>query len=250
MVEAEIEQVVAFHTAADAGGDWNIDEIYQVASTIFPVDPQFRDELKTLGAHDHKLDRAKVRTNIIEKLMVLAREYYNNIIKRANEAGINWGMVEKDILLRSIDALWVEHLDAMSSVRQGIGLRGYGQRDPLVEYKKEAFRQFSELNAMIQKEVVYSIYKIGAAAEQLKQGFQEKTIADRARQFIAPAKEMDKGSGSFTGFRQSGGEQPSGSATDTVKPKVKDAEGNKVGRNDPCPCGSGKKYKKCCGANK
>src|SRR3989339_342707 len=107
-------------------------------------------------AENGKLDKAKARTQIIEYLVDLSKGKYKKIKERAEEIGLDWKEIEKSILIRSIDTLWIEHLEAMSSVRQGIGLRGYGQRDPLVEYKKEAFRLFNELNQLINKEVVYS----------------------------------------------------------------------------------------------
>jgi preprotein translocase subunit SecA len=121
----------------------------------------------------------------------------------------------------------------MSSVRQGIGLRGYGQRDPLVEYKKEAYKLYNELNSLIQKEVVYSIYKVGQIDDIISKGFTAPSLMDRATQFSAPAKTMSKG--------ESAPEQ-------IIKQKERNEDGEKIGRNDPCPCGSGKKYKKCCGA--
>ncbi|MBU4375227.1 SEC-C domain-containing protein, partial [Patescibacteria group bacterium] len=161
--------------------------------------------------------------------------------------------IEKAVLIRSIDTLWIEHLEAMAGMRQGIGLRGYGQRDPLIEYKKEAYHLYNELNSLIQKQVVYSIFKVGQVQE-----FRAPGLADRTKQFSAPAKVMEHGTSSFSGFRQV--EASSGTGTrentktrkhensiDLIKSKIKDASGNKVGRNDPCPCGSGKKFKKCCG---
>ena len=188
----------------------------------------------------------------IEHLYKIASKSYLKILKDANDLNINWQEIEKSVLIRSMDTLWVEHLEAMSSVRQGIGLRGYGQRDPLIEYKKEAFRLYGELNALIQKEVVYSIFKVGTAqtasgqAKRAINGFEAPGLADRATSFSAPAKTMDSSSASFSGFKSDKLNNDSKSG-DLVKQKLKNADGEKVGRNDPCPCGSGKKYKKCCG---
>jgi preprotein translocase subunit SecA len=254
MVESEIEQVVSFHTAAERISDWNVEEIYQVVSTIFPVNEKLKDMLDEYKNENGKLDKVKARTKIIEHLVEMARKEYELMKKGAEEIGIKWREVEKAVLIRSIDTLWVEHLEAMSSVRQGIGLRGYGQRDPLIEYKKEAYRLFNELNSLIQKEVVYSIYKIGAGQREQAAAFTAPSLADRARQFSAPAKTAGSSS-SFSGFTPaSGGISSSmdrvsskGDYADNIKQKPKDEQGNKVGRNDPCPCGSGKKYKKCHG---
>ncbi len=257
-VENEIERVVVFHTAPEMIKDWNLEEIREVMSTIFPVAGGLKDEIESFTrGENHRLDKAKARTAIIEYLTASARGAYGNMAEKLRGAGVDWPRIEKAVLIRSIDTLWVEHLEAMASVRQGIGLRGYGQRDPLVEYKKEAYRLFTDLNGLIQKEVVYSIFKVGAVQAGGLKEFSAPTLADRAREFKAPAKTMDAASGSFSGFRQPSAGSASGTAPnsgkapsdrqDTVRQKVKDADGRKVGRNDPCPCGSGKKYKKCCG---
>ena len=254
-VENEIEQVVSFHTAAEQAKDWNLEEIYQVCSTIFPVNEKLKTDLSEFTKNDnHKLDKAMARTAIIEHLNSLAQKKYKEIEDKAAQMDVNWLELEKAVLLRSIDTLWIEHLEAMSSVRQGIGLRGYGQRDPLVEYKKEAYRLYNELNSYIQKEVVYSIFKVGAIQTAEKSIFNAPSISDRATNFSAPAKVMDNKTASFSGFKQAGNASPMTAEAksrdetgDKVREKPKNAAGQKIGRNDPCPCGSGKKYKKCCG---
>jgi preprotein translocase subunit SecA len=245
MVENEIEQAVSFHTSDDKMTEWNINEIYQVISTIFPVEEKLKSELAVFTKDGDKLDKAKARTEIIEFLAVLAREVYDKIKNRAEDAGLSWVEIEKAILIRSIDMLWIEHLEAMASVRQGIGLRGYGQRDPLIEYKKEAYLLYNELNNLIQKEVVYSIYKVGDLYQTLGKNIEGPSLADRAKMFSAPAKEMSSRQSSFSGFKQA--DAKPNSTIDSISQKVKDESGNKIGRNDLCPCGSGKKYKKCCG---
>ena len=240
---------MGFHTSSEYIKDWNLEEIYQVVSTIFPVSDKLKGEMDKYKEENHKLDKANARTEIIEHLNTLAKNKYEEMSLRAKEAGINWTELEKSILIRSIDTLWIEHLEAMSSVRQGIGLRGYGQRDPLVEYKKEAFRLYNELNQLINKEVVYSIFKVGSFQQEsaLKQ-FSAPSLLDLAKNFVAPAKTANSNTSSFSGFKN-GDSDSSGNAGafNIPNPKVKDESGNKVGRNDACPCGSGKKYKKCCG---
>ncbi len=243
MVENEIEQVVSLHTAAEDINNWDLEKIYQAISTIFPVKEKLKQDLfKQTGGDNKKLDKAKIRTAIIEHLMKLANDNYKEIKNQFQAAGlgVDWYSIEKSVLLRSIDTLWVEHLDAMSRLRQGVGLRGYGQRDPLVEYKKEAYRMFNKLNDMIQKQVVYSIYKLSAIDSSFGDTFAAPTLAERARQFQAPSKTMSSHNGADTS---------SGNSTTTTMniSKPQNNQGEKVGRNDPCPCGSGKKYKKCCG---
>ena len=243
MVLNEIEQAVIFHTAADRPADWNINEIYQITSTIFPVEPKVKDDLAGLLKDGDKLDKVRVRTSIIEYLENLAKANYDKISKPALEAGLDWRQVEKAVLIRSIDMLWMEHLEAMDHMRAGIGLRGYGQRDPLIEYKKEAYILYNELNNLIQKQVAYSIFKVADLGN-----FAVPTLKMRPQNYIAPAKTMDKNAGSFSAFKRADGGGKRNDKADMVREKVKDASGQKVGRNDPCPCGSGKKFKKCHGA--
>jgi len=227
MLDSEIDQVVTFHTASKEIKEWNLEEIKEVVSSIFPVNGNIKKDLDEIIKDGDKLDKAKARTAICEYLVKTADAKYEQLKKHAAEASLNWREIERSILLRSIDTLWMEHLEAIDSLRQGIGLRGYGQRDPLIEYKKEAYRLYNELNNLIQKEVVYSIFKVGEA-----ETIAGPNLLEMAKNFSAPAKEMDS----------------SNSTQIIAKQKPKDAEGKTIGRNDPCPCGSGKKFKKCCGA--
>jgi len=244
MIKDEIGQTVSFHTSLDEIKDWNLKEIYQVISTIFPVKEKLKQDLSEF-TDNNKLDKAKARTVIIKHLEKIAEEKYSEMSKLIIESEINWMEIEKSVLIRAIDTLWIEHLEIMSSVRQGIGLRGYGQRDPLIEYKKEAYKFYNELNNLIQKEVVYSIFKVGMIHGETLE-FTAKNLMDRAKQFSAPEKTMGSNSGSFSGFKQNNGNNQS-STQNIIKTKLKNSDGTKVGRNDLCPCGSGKKYKKCCG---
>jgi preprotein translocase subunit SecA len=130
--------------------------------------------------------------------------------------------LEKMVLLQVVDSQWKDHLLSMDHLKEGVGLRGYGQRDPLVEYKKEAFDIFADLGSRVASEAVSRLMKIQIAREQ---EVQEK--------FVPRASRMTFGRGS---------------GAESAKPQtvIKD---KKIGRNDPCICGSGKKYKKCCGMN-
>ncbi len=231
-VEEELEQVVSFHTSAEEVKDWNLEEVYEVVNTIFPVERKLHESLVGMADETNKLQAARVRTKIIEHLVDLAKEAYSRMEEKYIQAGLDWKDIERNVLLRSIDTLWVEHIDAMDYMRKGIGWQGYGQRDPLIEYKKEAFRMFSELNNLIQREVVYGIFKFGAV-QDLAATFIAPSLAARAKQFSAPSKTAQESSAN--------------TKIDAVHARAHDDEGNKVGRNDLCPCGSGKKYKKCCG---
>jgi preprotein translocase subunit SecA len=246
-IENEIEEVVSFHTGAEYIKDWDLNEIYEVMKTIYPAEEKLKTDINEYTKGDNnKLDKVLARTKIIEFLVNEVKNKYNELSTLAKEAGVNWLEIEKSVLIRSIDTLWVEHLEAISSVRQGIGLRGYGQRDPLVEYKKEAYKLFNELNSLIQKEVVYSIFKLGDLGNSQKQTFSAPNLMDLARSFSAPAKVADNSNTSFSAYKKQDNSN-SNSTFVEAKQKLKNEDGEKVGRNDPCPCGSGKKYKKCCG---
>jgi preprotein translocase subunit SecA len=136
--------------------------------------------------------------------------------------------VERDLMLRVVDHAWKEHLLALDHLKEGIGLRGYGQKDPLQEYKRESFDLFQAMKERIEDTVIRNMFRVEPASEEQiaeQRKARERQAADM--KFSAPAK--------ITPNRPS-------------KPKQVVRKGEKVGRNDPCPCGSGKKYKKCCGA--
>ena len=249
-IKAEIEQVVSFHTNLDDENKWDIKEIYEVANSIFPMPEGSRQELEKIHQEaGGKLQDVASRTHLIEHLAGLSQEAYRELTEKIGDAKI-MTQIEKAIMLRSIDTLWIEHLDQMSHLRQGIGLRGYGQKDPLVEYKKESYQLFNELIGNIQKQAVYSIYKVGLAKDMVPGAMQtpQQTTS-------APSKTMEEGKGQFSGVsmtkpsaieQESTSQQQKGSQAQ-VASKPRDESGKKVGRNDPCPCGSGKKYKKCHG---
>ncbi|MEE9524882.1 MAG: preprotein translocase subunit SecA [Thermodesulfovibrionales bacterium] len=126
--------------------------------------------------------------------------------------------IEKVIMLQIVDNQWKDHLLAMDHLKEGIGLRGYGQRDPLVEYKREAYDMFADLTDRIGTEILTRLFRVQIRSEE-----SVSSSIPRSQQLV-----------------YSGGE------SQTKQPAKK---GKKVGRNAPCPCGSGKKYKKCCGAD-
>ena len=233
MVGDEINQVVSFHTASDQQEEWNLKEICEVAKTIFPITNEICEKISSLEKiAGNRLQDAGARTEIIELLLKEAKEQYVLLEKRITEQSKNEQtirLVEKEVLLRSVDFLWIDHLDAIAALRSGIGLRGYGQRDPLIEFKKETYSMFTQLQNMIQKQVVYSIYKVGLMSET------ESTQAQKNIS-LSGASEGNQFQNNKTSDKQ---------AAPLIK-KQRTESGEKVGRNDPCPCGSGKKYKNCC----
>ncbi|MCH7492522.1 preprotein translocase subunit SecA [Patescibacteria group bacterium] len=151
LVDNEIEQVVSFHTASEEESTWDIDEIYEVADTIFPIKLESRVRLEDIREKaGDKLHDAESRTALIKYLSDLSIKSYEGLKKGINDEKMMMN-IERALYVRAIDSLWIEHLDIMASLRQGIGLRGYGQQDPLIEYKKEAYNLFNELINNIQK---------------------------------------------------------------------------------------------------
>jgi preprotein translocase subunit SecA len=132
--------------------------------------------------------------------------------------------LEKLIMLQTIDSLWKDHLLNMDHLKEGIGLRGYGQKNPLQEYQKEGFEMFEEMIHRIQEDVVQKLFTVELARESIAQEIEMQQ--PRPQRVV-----MSHGSESVEAGRVSQARRQS----------------EKVGRNDPCPCGSGKKYKRCCG---
>ena len=152
--------------------------------------------------------------------------------------------VERFTILSAIDRLWQEHLYEMDSLRYSIGLRGYGQRDPLIEYKAEAFKIFDELMINVKTEICHNIFRSASsmlAFENFLKNVPQQTLHQAASAFGGT-------STASSGAAQAKASDVVSEAAAAVAEKAKPVRtGPKVGRNDPCPCGSGKKYKHCCG---
>ena len=149
-----------------------------------------------------------------DAVLKIALKNYEDKIAKAKEQGIDWGEIERIILLKTVDAKWMDHIDQMDALRRGIGLRSLGQRDPVLSYRQEGWNMFDDMIERIHGETASILLKIEVVKNE--EG-KEKMSVDKSSQ----------------------------------KAAVKNAESKKaeVGRNDPCPCGSGKKYKNCCGKN-
>jgi preprotein translocase subunit SecA len=166
--------------------------------------------------------------------------------------------LERFVLVRSVDRHWQGHLTEMEDLRRSVGLRSYGQKDPLSEYKSEAYKYFEQLMQTVRQEVVSSLFRTATNAQafqnlfnRLSQKVTEQGPAGQPAGFGGQAAASGRAASAFEAARQriSASGQPS-EAPRAPAPKIEPVqrEEPKVGRNDPCPCGSGKKYKKCCGA--
>ena len=157
-------------------------------------------------------------------------------------------MIERFLMLNTIDSRWKEHLRAMDALKAGIGLRGYAQIDPKVEYKREGFEKFQLLLAAIAEEVTSLLFRLQVKQDDADKLEQRWSDQQARRPVAAPggAAPAAGASAATLAAMQRGRERAVAQSgkTGPVQPIVR--QGDRVGRNDPCPCGSGKKYKKCC----
>jgi preprotein translocase subunit SecA len=210
VIENIVNSVIA--QMSDGGGTLN-EDITSEMITIIPFDTAAKEQIIKQLSQLHEADQK------IDFLVKLADDVYN---KREEQVGTQvTRQVEKFVMLQVIDNLWMNHLDAIDNLRQGIGLRGYAQRDPLVEYKNEAFTMFEQLMFAIDDDIVHRIYKIQVQQETPIQQphVHHNLIAN------VPTSEVS---------------EENRNKTAKADPTTK-----KLSRNDPCPCGSGKKWKKC-----
>jgi preprotein translocase subunit SecA len=162
-----------------------------------------------------KLDNYDYDT-ILDKLTKATIDSYNEKIEKYLEEDLDFKKLEKYILLRNVDNKWIDHIDAMDQLKKGISLRAYANVDPVIEYKNEGLEMFEDLTYSIQNDTVKLLLKA-----EIKKNVEVK--ADDKQNLVTNS--------------------PTGGA------KIPVTRGAKIGRNDPCPCGSGKKYKDCCGKN-
>src|SRR5690625_4877452 len=206
MIVSSLERVVATHTQDDDEDNWDLNAIieYVHGKLLVRVD-SIVSEFKSKDTGEiNELIMEKVRARYDEKEEELSEEQMREF--------------EKVILLRTVDSKWMDHIDQMEQLRQGIHLRAYGQNDPLREYQLEGFAMFEEMVASIEEEVAKYIMKA-----QIRENLQREEVVKDTQAVSGDQDEKQK----------------------SRKPYVKKEN---IGRNDPCPCGSGKKYKNCHGA--
>ncbi|MEX2606533.1 MAG: preprotein translocase subunit SecA [Kiritimatiellia bacterium] len=153
--------------------------------------------------------------------------------------------MERHILLQAIDTHWQEYLRGMDALRQGVGLRAYGQRDPILEFKHEAYTMFADLMQKINEEVAQRAFRATASLESLEQFLANLKTMESHAQMSAFGREAQARASSARAQSQNQEKMERALEKSMHKPQIRELP--KVGRNDPCPCGSGKKYKKCCG---
>ena len=182
--------------------EWNLDEFNPMLTSIIPIEPLTTEKIK-----------GKKKDEVKQQLKEEAVKLYEMKEAEFPEAE-QLRELERVVLLKSIDSKWMDHIDDMELLRQGIGLVGYGQKDPVVEYKTRAFKMFNDMIGSIQEDTVRMLYHV-----HVEQKIEREQVAK------------------VTGTNKD----------DTSVKKPVQRKEDKVYPNDPCPCGSGKKYKQCCG---
>ena len=224
MLEEALDGVLVIYTSEDA-----YPEAWDMGGLAEAVKRQFDLHVIWSKEEIEALTRALLKDELLEKI----RAAY-----RAKETQVGTDMMrylERMILLQVVDSQWKDHLLGMDHLKEGIGLRGYGQKDPLIEYKREGFELFEGMEGRIAKEAIEYLMKVQVAVEPERVA----QAADLSELPLAPSGDGRRG-------RQREA-TPGRSLGPAAAPAVA-ASRAKIGRNEPCPCGSGKKYKKCCGA--
>ena len=204
MIGEIIDGAFETYASAEYPDDWNMAGLIDYLESMF-----FTKGTLDFGSRDYNnMDKKSVRDEVYD----MAMQAYESQKELFGEA---FGEVQRVVLLRSVDSHWMNHIDDMDHLKEGINLRAYGQHDPVKEYTIMGFDMFNEMKARIHEDTVRNL-------------FHARPQAPIERKMVATPLSTSHGDGS-----------------DTKKPVKKTAE-EKVGRNDPCPCGSGKKYKNCC----
>ena len=223
-------QVESFCLEDKLTDEWDYKGLLRWANIAFPIGLR-QDEIASKTADE-------VRQVVLDKV----KKAYD--AKAANEDPHALKAIERLIVLNALDRLWQEHLYNMDQLRTAIGLRAYGQRDPLVEYKAEAFTMFEEMMASVKSEIAGNVFRSASSLAAF-----ENFLRDLPTQLSAPDLNAP------SAFTQPGNAAAPQSQSNVVSEAIQAAatpikrDVPKVGRNEPCPCGSGKKYKQCCGKN-
>jgi preprotein translocase subunit SecA len=252
MEEVVVEKVMEFTTADGEHSEWKLRQLADWVNLNFPLGIP---EAEIVKAADAGKD-APVTGSLFDGLspaQFAVCNFISDSVRKAYDIKISFENpdalkeVERFTILSAIDRLWQDHLYEMDSLRYSIGLRGYGQRDPLVEYKAEAFKMFDDLMVNVKTQICNNIFRSASSMAAF-----ENFLRNVPRQTLLHQTTSAFGS---TTTASSGGAQPKASDVVSEAAAAQEAQakarpvrsGPKVGRNDPCPCGSGKKYKQCCG---
>ncbi len=216
-MKADLIQNVIAETAVEKtpSEDWEWEAFNERVSELFNLQPAWNKTERTDLDHD----------SLLEKLTAEIEAKYQR--QEEQNGPEQMRQLERMILLQMVDTLWKEHLLNMDHLKEGIGLRGYGQKNPLDEYKKEGFNLFMTMIETVKQQTVSTLFRVQIMQDDELEKLEEERRQEREREL-----QMAR--------------RASGDKADAERKPVKRSE-EKIGRNAPCPCGSGKKYKKCCG---
>ncbi len=249
MEEVVIQKVEQFTTGGEDLNDWKVRSLSDWVNLNFPLGMPEAEVLKAAQAGSEE----PVPGSVFEALspaQFAVCTFISDAVRKAYDLKVSFEQpdalreIERYTILSAIDKLWQEHLYEMDSLRYSIGLRAHGQRDPLIEYKAEAYKIFEELMVNIKTEVCHNIFR-SASSLLAFENFLRSMPQHTAHQ---PAVGALGGAGAASpADRESRASDVVSEAAAAVEKARPVRSGPKVGRNDPCPCGSGKKYKQCCG---
>ena len=247
MEEVVLQKVQQFTHAESEPGEWDIRGLSDWVNMNFPLGMP-EEEIVKAGCAGRAAPVAGSMFEGLSEAQFSLLNFLSQSIREAYELKVSFeradalANIERYTILDAIDRLWQEHLYGMDSLRNSIGLRAYGQRDPLIEYKAEAFKLFDALMVNIKSEICHNIFRSASslmAFEQFLHNLPQTTVHETAAPFQDPASAGGPPAGDSGNLVSEANEALSKAQPARAVPRV--------GRNDPCPCGSGKKYKKCCG---
>jgi preprotein translocase subunit SecA len=246
MEEVVVDKVAQFATADSDTHEWKVRQLADWVNLNFPIGLPEKEILKAADSGKEQPVAGSLFDGLSPAQFAVCN-FISDAVRKAYDVKISFENadalkeVERFTILSAIDRLWQEHLYEMDSLRYSIGLRSYGQRDPLIEYKAEAFKIFDELMVNVKTEICHNIFRSASsmmAFENFLKNVPQQTLHQQASAFGGgPAPDP-------SGKKASDVVSEAAAAAEKAKPV---RTGPKVGRNDPCPCGSGKKYKQCCG---
>ena len=219
--------------------EWDLDGVRQSARDLFDLTPE------DLAAVDFD---GSGREAIHDAVWALARKKYED--KEASIGADTVRLIERDVMLQIVDAQWKDHLYSLDHLKEGIGLRGYGQKDPLVEYKRESFDLFQAMKERIDEETVKYLWRLRPITPDPDLAPARRPAGQRtaALTFNDPGDSVPAFAGAVAVAAGGPARRPARTGGDDAVVRTVRRDTPKVGRNSPCPCGSGKKYKKCHGA--
>ena len=251
--EVVVSKVEEFTSANEEPAEWRVRQLADWVNLNFPLGISEADLMKAADSGKEKPVSGSLFGNMNEAQFAVCN-YISDKIREAYELKISFeepdklAVVERITILSAIDRSWQEHLYEMDSLRQSIYLRQLGQRDPLIEYKVEAFKMFDELMVNVKTEICHNVFRSASSMMAFQNFMRNLPRQTTATHQIPDASNNGAPAQPAPGAQRNASDVVSEAAAAQAKAKAKPVRtGPKVGRNDPCTCGSGKKYKNCCG---